>query len=163
MWLKYLPQDRVLPFGDKDNFWQMAETGPCGMCTELHYDLSYDIKRDASTLVNKDDPSVIELWNNVFIQYNRTPTSLDKLDKCHIDVGGGFERIVTAMSLNNNKSISNYDNDIFLPIINLIKMSLTRKHEENNLSEIALRICADHFRTISYSVADAIGSVGLAS
>jgi len=148
IWLKYFSQERILPF-TKENFWEMADVGPCGPCTEIHYDLIGN--RDASKLVNKDDPTVIELWNTVFMQYNRKNSdTFDKLPLYHVDVGGGLERIVAVIQ---NKS-SNYDTDIFQPLFQTISNATDTKYTEQ--LAVSYRIIADHLRTIIYAINDDI-------
>ena len=158
IWLKLLPEGQVMPFGTKDNFWEMGDTGPCGPCTELHFDRIGG--RDAASLVNMDDPTVIEIWNLVFIQFNREPNgSLKSLPNKHVDTGMGFERIVSILQ---NK-MSNYDTDVFVPIFNEIQ-ALTNapreyrggvgpKEDPDNV-DMAYRVIADHIRTLSISIAD---------
>ena len=158
IWLKLLPESQVMPFGTKDNFWEMGDTGPCGPCTELHFDRIGG--RDASSLVNMDDPTVIEIWNLVFIQYNREPdSSLKSLPNKHVDTGMGFERIVSVLQ---NK-MSNYDTDVFMPIFAEIQ-TLTgapREYrggvgpeEDPDNIDMAYRVIADHIRTLCISIAD---------
>lgn len=149
IWLKYVDESRINSF--EDNFWEMAETGPCGPCTEIHYDLIGN--RDCTNLVNKNDPYVIELWNIVFIQYNRKlDKSLERLKCCHVDTGMGGCRLTAILQ----GKTSNYDTDIFQPLFNII-YQIT--NVPSNLSEktiITYRIVADHLRTIIYAMRDDI-------
>jgi len=155
-WLKYLPEERVIGCNAKDNFWEMGETGPCGPCSEIHYDRIGN--RDAAHLVNADDPEVIEIWNIVFIQYNReSPTKLPTLPAKHIDTGMGLERLVSILQ---DKS-SNYDIDCFQPLFQQIE-KLTDKGpytgrvgaDDVDLKDTAYRAIADHARTLSFAIAD---------
>jgi len=153
-WKKYLPEDRILFGSKKDNFWEMGDSGPCGPCSELHVDIRDDEERkkvDGKTLVNKDNPLVIEIWNLVFIQYNRKANgSLELLPNKHVDTGMGFERL--CMVLQGKKS--NYDTDVFQPIIQKIASISDIKYGSNTKSDIAMRVIADHLRAISFSIAD---------
>ncbi|MFI3247500.1 MAG: alanine--tRNA ligase [Rikenellaceae bacterium] len=153
-WKKYLPEDHIIRGNKKDNFWEMGETGPCGSCSEIHYDLRDEAEvalvpgRD---LVNADNPLVIEIWNNVFMQFNRKANgSLEPLPANSVDTGMGFERL--CMILQGKKS--NYDTDVFTPhIMKLAEMS-NKKYGEDLKCDIAMRVVADHLRAIAFSIAD---------
>ncbi|MBC8510278.1 MAG: alanine--tRNA ligase, partial [Cryomorphaceae bacterium] len=154
IWAKHLPEDKILNGNKNDNFWEMGETGPCGPCSEIHFDNRTDKERAAisgADLVNEDHPQVIEIWNLVFMQYNRfTDGSLKSLPNSHVDTGMGFERL--AMIMQGVKS--NYDTDIFQPIIQAIAKSAKLKYGVNEKQDIAMRVIADHIRAISFSIAD---------
>ncbi len=153
-WKKYLPEDRILNGSKKDNFWEMGETGPCGPCSEVHVDLRDDEERkkvSGAELVNKDHPLVIEIWNLVFIQYNRKSNgSLELLPNRHVDTGLGFERL--CMTLQGKKS--NYDTDVFQPLLQAIAKNSGKKYGEDEQADIAMRVISDHLRAISFSIAD---------
>ena len=154
MWKNHLPEDRILNGNKKDNFWEMGETGPCGPCSEIHFDNRNDeerVKVSGADLVNEDHPQVIEIWNLVFMQYNRfSDGNLKTLPNSHVDTGMGFERL--AMIMQGVKS--NYDTDIFQPIIQAIAKKAGLKYGENEKQDIAMRVIADHIRAISFSIAD---------
>ena len=155
-WLKHLPADHVLPGNKKDNFWEMGDTGPCGPCSELHYDRSPDLT--GRTLVNADNQdTVVEIWNLVFIQYNRNQdSSLTPLPAKHIDTGMGFERIVRVLQGKD----SNYDTDVFTPYFDAIQKITDAKPYDgtgdtlSNPTDIAYRVIADHIRTLTFALAD---------
>ena len=158
LWKQYLPGDRILRFGKKDNFWEMGDTGPCGPCSEIHIDLRSDEERailPGRKLVNESHPQVIEIWNLVFIQYNRkSDGSLEELPAKHVDTGMGFERL--CMAIQGKKS--NYDTDVFTPFIELIEnttgVTYTGRYEEEAKSDIAMRVATDHVRAVSFTIAD---------
>ena len=153
-WKKHLPEDRILLGNKHDNFWEMGDTGPCGPCSEIHIDLRSDEERAAvpgASLVNKDNPLVIEIWNNVFMQYNRKANGeLELLPNKNVDTGMGFERL--CMALQGKKS--NYDTDVFTGMIAKIEELSGHKYGVNEKEDIAMRVIADHIRAISFSIAD---------
>jgi alanyl-tRNA synthetase len=161
-WKLYIEEKRILKGNKKDNFWEMGDTGPCGPCTEIHYDGRSDAERakvDGATLVNNDDPQVIEVWNNVFMEFMRkADKSLEKLPAQHVDTGMGFERLVRVLQ----GKQSNYDTDVFTPLLNKIeelsglryKPEGEEEHKKQQIINIAMRVIADHIRTISFSIAD---------
>ncbi len=154
IWEKHLPASHIINGNRHDNFWEMGETGPCGPCSEIHIDLRSDEEReltDGATLVNKDNPLVIEIWNLVFMQYNRKADGhLEPLPAKVIDTGMGFERL--CMALQGKKS--NYDTDVFTPLINKISELSGKKYGTDTKVDIAMRVAADHVRTIAFSIAD---------
>ena len=153
-WLKYLPEDHVLLGNKHDNFWEMGDTGPCGPCSEIHIDLRDEeeiAKVPGRELVNKSDPLVIEIWNLVFMQYNRKANGeLESLPARNIDTGMGFERL--CMVLQGKKS--NYDTDVFTGMISRIEALSGHSYHESEKTEVAMRVIADHIRAISFSIAD---------
>ena len=153
-WKKYLPEERILLGNKKDNFWEMGDTGPCGPCTEVHVDIRSDEERKAipgNKMVNTGHPQVIEIWNLVFIQYNRKANgTLEPLPAKHVDTGMGFERL--AMVTQGKKS--NYDTDVFTPIINRISQMSGIEYGKDQKADVAMRVIADHLRAISFSIAD---------
>ena len=154
IWMKHLPAERILHGNKKDNFWEMGDTGPCGPCSEIHVDLRDDEDRakiSGAELVNKDNPLVIEIWNLVFIQFNRKADGrLEELPAKHVDTGMGFERL--CMVLQGKKS--NYDTDVFQTIIAEIARLSGKTYGENGKADIAMRVIADHLRAISFAIAD---------
>lgn len=153
-WRALMPESQILLGSKKDNFWEMGDTGPCGPCTEIHYDMRPEQERTqiaGSSLVNKDHPQVIEIWNNVFIQFNRLSNgTLEQLPAKHVDTGMGFERLVRAIQ---GKS-SNYDTDVFMPLIGQIEKISGKKYGQVEATDIAMRVLADHIRSISFAIAD---------
>lgn len=154
IWEKHLPASHIINGNKHDNFWEMGDTGPCGPCSEIHIDLRPDSERSlkpGAELVNQDHPQVIEIWNLVFMQYNRKADgSLEALPAQVIDTGMGFERLCMALQ----GKTSNYDTDVFTPLINRISILSEKKYGENPKVDIAMRVIADHVRTISFSIAD---------
>lgn len=153
-WKAYIDEARILGGNKKDNFWEMGETGPCGPCSEIHIDLRSEeeiAKVSGKDLVNQDHPEVIEVWNLVFMQYDRKANkSLLNLPAQHIDTGMGFERL--AMALQGKKS--NYDTDIFMPLISFVADKAGVKYKDDEQIDIALRVIVDHIRAIAFAVAD---------
>ncbi|GAC1586114.1 MAG: alanine--tRNA ligase [Hymenobacter sp.] len=167
LWRQYTTDDRILPGNKKDNFWEMGDTGPCGPCTEIHIDLRSDEERAQKSgreLVNADHPQVVEVWNNVFMEFQRlADKSLVKLPAQHVDTGMGFERLMMAVS----GVKSNYDTDVFQPLIQFIAQEVGVAYHgtapakvtdqpatENEKTDIAIRVIADHIRTIAFTIAD---------
>jgi len=167
LWRQYTTDDRILPGNKKDNFWEMGDTGPCGPCTEIHIDLRSDEERAAKSgreLVNADHPQVVEVWNNVFMEFQRlADKSLIKLPAQSVDTGMGFERLMMAVS----GVKSNYDTDVFQPLIQFIAMEAGVAYHgtspatvndqpatENERTDIAIRVLADHIRAIAFTIAD---------
>ena len=153
-WEQHLPASHIINGNRHDNFWEMGETGPCGPCSEIHIDLRSDEERakvDGATLVNKDNPQVIEIWNLVFMQYNRMADGhLEPLPAKVIDTGMGFERLCMALQ----GKTSNYDTDVFTPLISKISELSGKKYGEDEKVDVAMRVAADHVRTIAFSIAD---------
>ncbi|MDE6556825.1 MAG: alanine--tRNA ligase [Duncaniella sp.] len=154
IWESHLPASHIINGNKHDNFWEMGDTGPCGPCSEIHIDLRSDEERakiDGASLVNKDNPLVIEIWNLVFMQYNRKADgSLEPLPAKVIDTGMGFERL--CMALQGKKS--NYDTDVFTPLIATISSLSGLEYGKDHSVDVAMRVIADHVRTISFSIAD---------
>ena len=153
-WKQHISEDRILKGNKKDNFWEMGDQGPCGPCSEIHVDIRSEeekAKVDGKTLVNQDHPQVVEIWNLVFMQYNRKANgTLENLPNKHIDTGMGFERL--CMVLQNVKS--NYDTDVFTPIIREIETITNTKYGKDEKQDIAIRVIADHVRAVAFSIAD---------
>ncbi|MEO6882520.1 MAG: alanine--tRNA ligase [Bacteroidia bacterium] len=153
-WKKYISEDRIINGNKKDNFWEMGDTGPCGPCSEVHVDIRDDAERkkiDGKSLVNASHPQVIEIWNLVFMEFNRLADgSLKKLPAQHVDTGMGFERL--CMVLQGKKS--NYDTDVFTPFIDFISKTTNIAYKKSEQTDIAMRVISDHIRTISFAIAD---------
>jgi len=153
-WAKHVPADHIINGNKHDNFWEMGDTGPCGPCSEIHLDSrtpEEKAKTPGRELVNKDDPQVIEIWNIVFMQYNRKADgSLEKLPMHVIDTGMGFERLVRALQGKH----SNYDTDIFQPIIKEISRLSGLEYGKDEKTDVAMRVVADHLRAVAFSIAD---------
>ncbi|WP_293741949.1 alanine--tRNA ligase [uncultured Pedobacter sp.] len=154
LWKQYVDESHILPGNKKDNFWEMGDTGPCGPCSEIHVDCRTDEERalvDGATLVNADHPQVIEIWNNVFMQFNRLKNgSLQSLPAKHVDTGMGFERLVRVLQ----EKTSNYDTDVFQPMIQFIAEKSGIRYGADEKTDIAMRVMADHIRAISFVIAD---------
>jgi len=154
LWKQYVDESHILPGNKKDNFWEMGDTGPCGPCSEIHVDCRTDEEKalvDGATLVNADHPQVIEIWNNVFMQFNRLKNgSLQILPAKHVDTGMGFERLVRVLQ----EKTSNYDTDVFQPMIQFIAEKSGIKYGAEEKTDIAMRVMADHIRAISFVIAD---------
>ena len=153
-WKKFVPEDRILLGNKSDNFWEMGEQGPCGPCSEIHVDIRSEeekAKVDGATLVNQDHPQVVEVWNLVFIEFNRKADgSLEQLPEKHIDTGMGFERL--CMVLQN--TTSNYDTDVFTPLIREIEALTKTTYGTSLETDRAIRVIADHVRTVYFAIAD---------
>ncbi|MBQ9146352.1 MAG: alanine--tRNA ligase [Rikenellaceae bacterium] len=153
-WLRFLPADHIIRGNKKDNFWEMGDTGPCGPCSEIHFDLRDEAEIaliPGREMVNKDHPQVIEIWNNVFMQFNRKANgSLEPLPKNHVDTGMGFERL--CMILQGKKS--NYDTDVFQPTIKRLADMCGKQYGVDEKCDVAMRVIADHLRAIAFSIAD---------
>ena len=163
LWKQYVSEDRIILGNKKDNFWEMGDQGPCGPCSEIHIDLRTDEERAAVSgfsLVNADHPQVVEIWNNVFMEFNRKADgSLEKLPAKHVDTGMGFERLCMAMQ----NETSNYDTDVFTPLIAKVEEitgltytsdSFKNISEEQNKTNIAIRVIVDHVRAVAFAIAD---------
>lgn len=163
IWKQYVSEDRIILGNKKDNFWEMGDQGPCGPCSEIHIDLRTDAERNAVSgreLVNADHPQVVEIWNNVFMEFNRKADgSLEKLPAQHVDTGMGFERLCMAMQ----NVTSNYDTDVFTPLIAKVSAITGLKYtnnevkdisEEQNKINIAIRVIVDHVRAVAFAIAD---------
>ncbi|PIA81040.1 alanine--tRNA ligase [Gaetbulibacter sp. 4G1] len=153
-WKQHIAEDRILKGDKKDNFWEMGDQGPCGPCSEIHVDIrsaEEKAKVDGKDLVNKDHPQVVEIWNLVFMQYNRKANgSLGNLPDKHIDTGMGFERLCMVLQ----GVQSNYDTDVFTPIIREIEIITNKKYGKNDKSDVAIRVISDHVRAVAFSIAD---------
>ena len=154
IWKEHISEDRIINGNKKDNFWEMGDVGPCGPCSEIHIDIRPDEERakvNGRTLINADHPLVIELWNLVFMQYNRKADgSLEKLPNTHVDTGMGFERLCMVLQ----GVQSNYDTDLFQPLIQVIAKKAEKTYGADEKVDIAMRVMADHLRAISFSIAD---------
>lgn len=153
-WKKIIAEDRILYGVKKDNFWEMGETGPCGPCSEIHIDLRSEEeirKLPGKALVNESHPQVIEIWNLVFMEFNRkADRSLEKLPAQHVDTGMGFERLCMAIQ----GKTSNYDTDVFSPLINFIEEAAKVRYKADEKTDIAMRVMADHVRAVAFAIAD---------
>lgn len=154
IWKQFISEDRIINGSKKDNFWEMGDTGPCGPCSEIHVDMRSEEERakiDGKSLVNESHPQVIEIWNNVFMEFNRKADgTLEPLPAKHVDTGMGFERLCMVLQ---GKS-STYDTDVFQPLIQLVETRSGKKYGEDEKVDIAMRVIADHIRTIAFAIAD---------
>ena len=154
IWKQFISEDRILKGNKKDNFWEMGEQGPCGPCSEIHVDIrtpEEKAKVDGKDLVNMDHPQVVEIWNLVFMEYNRKANgSLENLPNKHIDTGMGFERLCMVMQ----DVKSNYDTDVFTPIIREIETITDKEYNKDEKIDIAIRVISDHVRAVAFSIAD---------
>ncbi len=154
LWKKIIPEDRIVNGNRADNFWEMGKQGPCGPCSEIHVDIRSKedkAKIPGADLINKDHPQVVEIWNLVFMQFNRKATGdLEDLPMQHIDTGMGFERLCMVMQ---NKQ-SNYDTDVFMPLIREVEALTNTKYGDDEKNDIAIRVIADHVRAVAFSIAD---------
>jgi alanyl-tRNA synthetase len=158
IWKKFLPENRIIFGNKKDNFWEMGDTGPCGPCSEIHVDLRAQAERDqvpGETLVNQDHPQVIEIWNNVFIQFNRRADGrLEELPEKHVDTGMGFERLCMVLQ----GKTATYDTDVFTPIIRFVEQAsgirYTGSYAPDAKADMAMRVVADHIRAVALAIAD---------
>ncbi|MDP5228931.1 MAG: alanine--tRNA ligase-related protein, partial [Cellulophaga sp.] len=154
LWKKIIPEAQILFGNKKDNFWEMGDQGPCGPCSEIHVDIRSEeekAKVSGASLVNNDHPQVVEIWNLVFMQYNRKANGqLEALPAKHVDTGMGFERLCMVMQ----GVKSNYDTDVFTPIIREIETITNSTYGKSEETDIAIRVIADHIRAVSFSIAD---------
>ena len=154
IWKEFISEDRILKGNKKDNFWEMGDQGPCGPCSEIHVDIrsaEEKAKVDGKSLVNEDHPQVVEIWNLVFMQYNRKADgSLEELPNKHIDTGMGFERLCMVLQ---NKT-SNYDTDVFTPLIREIETITHKDYGKEDKVDVAIRVISDHVRAVAFSIAD---------
>ena len=154
LWKNLLPEERIINGNKKDNFWEMGEQGPCGPCSEIHVDIRPKADREKISgldLVNKDHPQVVELWNLVFMQFNRKANgSLENLPALHVDTGMGFERLCMVMQ----KTQSNYDTDVFRPLMQEVETITNNEYGKDEKVDIAIRVIADHLRAVAFSIAD---------
>lgn len=154
LWKELVPEDRIVKGNKADNFWEMGAVGPCGPCSEIHVDIRSEEDRakvDGKALVNADHPQVIEVWNLVFMQYNRkSDGALEELPNTHVDTGMGFERLCMVLQ----GVQSNYDTDVFQPMLQAIAATANKKYGTDEQADIAMRVIADHLRAIAFSIAD---------
>ena len=154
LWKQFVSEDRIIKGNKKDNFWEMGDQGPCGPCSEIHIDLRSEVDREKVPgygLVNADHPQVVEIWNLVFMEFNRKADgSLEKLPAQHVDTGMGFERLCMAMQ----GKVSNYDTAVFTPLIREVETITNVKYGANEKSDIAIRVIVDHVRAVAFAIAD---------